>query len=97
MLYADWRHRMASMKQTGTDGQAGRQADGQAGMHIIFLVWYPKFFQKNLSYETWDCYYQKMQKKQYKMGLCIIFVSALPQIVDSLFKLVFGLVYTILH
>ena len=64
MLYADWRHRMASMKQTGTDGQAGRQADGQAGMHIIFLVWYPKFFQKNLSYEAQECLNKKNVPKR---------------------------------
>ena len=70
----------------------------KSGVHKIFFVWYPKFSPKNLSYETRDCYYKKMQQKsRYKMVLCIIFVSALPQIVDSVFKMVFGLVCTILH
>ena len=31
-----------------------------AGVHKIFFVWYPTFFQKNLSYDMRDCYYQKM-------------------------------------
>ena len=31
----------------------------QAGLHIIFSVWYPKFFPKNLSYETRDCFYKQ--------------------------------------
>ena len=65
------------------------------GAQHIF-VWYPKFSPKNLSYETRDCYYQKMrQKSRYKMVLCILFVSALPQLVDSVFKMVIGLVSTI--
>ena len=64
----------------------------------MFFVWYRKFFPKNLSYEARDCHHKKMrQKRRYKMVLCIIFVSALPQIVDSVFKMLFGLVCTILH
>ena len=57
----------------------------------IFFVWYPKFFPKNLSYETRNYYYQKMrQKSRYKMVLYIIFVAALPQIVHSVSKMVIG-------
>ena len=35
----------------------------QAGVHQIFFVWYQTFFPKDLSYETRDCYYQKMRQK----------------------------------
>ena len=35
-----------------------------AGVHKIFVVWYPTFFLKNLSYEMQDCNYQKMRQKK---------------------------------
>ena len=30
-----------------------------AGLHVIFHVWYPRFFLKNLSYKTSECLYKK--------------------------------------
>ena len=77
------------LKEKGWDGIV--RSAWLAGVHKIFFVWYPKFFPKNLSYETRNYYYQKMrQKSRYKMVLYIIFVAALPQIVHSVSKMVIG-------
>ena len=46
----------------GVGGQVGWGGLG-AGEQKIFVVWYPKFSPKNYSYETRDCYYQKMRQK----------------------------------
>ena len=57
----------------------------QPGLYKICFVWYPKFFQKNLSYETRDCLYKKNATKNLiRMVLCTLFVSAQPKLVVGL-------------
>ena len=36
--------------------------------HKIFFVWYPKFFQKSLSYKARDCLYKKMPQTSLARG-----------------------------
>ena len=61
------------VKVTGPGGRGGISRRGgvsasEAVLHIIFFVWYPIGFPRNLSYKTQDCLYKKMrQKSQYRM------------------------------